>query len=532
MLDAEWLEAGLSGKGIDLRRNLTDTPFGQHGTHFTQEMGDANFLSEYFKCCSMDFIVASARMRWYRGYDALINWLYVLKTGGVLAFDGVLKDKVLRDDVRRIPFCEIVQEEPFTVLTKLPIEERKRVFRHSGARGDIVYGLPTIASMGGGDLKVSLANKAYKSAPMNSEDVRQLSELFETTSYIDSVSVYEGGRVDCDLNRFRNVCSDYAHLARCHLMVFGVGCDLSAPWIDIDNVGRKCEAPIVVSRSGRYHGYFDWDVLEGMERDCIFLGTEDEYEEFEQVTGIQIPYLGKVTMLEMARVIAGSSLFIGNQSFPYAVAEAMKVPRVLEVFMDALNSLPSGRGGYTRLTRELVYDVVKQGVLPENTDRSYRMTFNENRGRARSVAMMNSFAKMPLTCACLIFGEVSKDDAEFLEDLGMLPVRSEGQSFEKAVSFEASRQEGDYFCVADARDGLDREMVQRVYELMMRTKKDGIFGEMGVEDGKMCCVGSVFGVSRRAYDDCGLFRDDESLASMTQRYGSRRYRCFSVGVRR
>ena len=532
MLEEGWLEAGLRGNGIDIRRSSGEPPFGKAGTRFTQEMGDANFLSEYFGCCSLDFVIAPAEMRWYKGYNALANWLYTIKTGGILAFDGVLKDSVLHDDVRRIPFCEVVQEKPFTVLSKLPIESKKRVFRHSGARGDIVYALPAIISMGGGDLKVSLASKAYKSAPMTGNDVTQLAELLETIPCLDSVSVYEGGRVDCNLNRFRNVCSDYAHLARCHLLTFGVGYDLSQPWLDADVIGRRQEAPIVVSRSGRYHGYFDWDVLKGREHECVFLGTKGEYEEFEDVTGIELPYLGGLTMLEMARVIAGSSLFIGNQSFPYAVAESMKVPRVLEVFMDALNSLPSGRGGYTRLTKQLIYDVVDAGKLPDNPGRDYRMTFNENRGRARSVAMMNSFAKLPLTCTCLVYGEVPQEDLDFIKGMGMLPLVVEGSEFEKNVKGQASTSEGDYLCIVDARDGFDRGLVQRVYELMMRTKKDGIFGEMGVEDGKMCCVGPVFGVSRRAYDDCGIFVGGESLAEMTARYGSRRYRCFSVGVRK
>jgi ADP-heptose:LPS heptosyltransferase len=35
--------------------------------------------------------------------------------------------------------------------------------------------------------------------------------------------------------------------------------------------------------------------------------------------------------LQLARVVKSARLFIGNQSFPYALAEALKVPRILEV---------------------------------------------------------------------------------------------------------------------------------------------------------------------------------------------------------
>jgi len=50
--------------------------------------------------------------------------------------------------------------------------------------------------------------------------------------------------------------------------------------------------------------------------------------------------------LEMAQVIKGSKLFIGNQSSPFALAEIMKVPRCLEVCPTAHNVIPTGANGY------------------------------------------------------------------------------------------------------------------------------------------------------------------------------------------
>ena len=97
---------------------------------------------------------------------------------------------------------------------------------------------------------------------------------------------------------------------------------------------------------------------------------------------------------------------------------------------------------------------------------------------------------------------------------------------------EAKLIEGDYIVVVDAREEFDKELVQKVHNLMINTKKDGIFGEVGVINKKACCLGSVFGISRRAYDDCGIFIDDEGIEDMTARYGIARYRCFSVGNRR
>jgi len=526
----------LYGHGLDLmgeERNA-QSPFDglQNVTHFSDSDGDVNFLSECFSFGEFDFILVPANLRIYKPYDAIMHWMYILRSGGSLVFDGIIRGSVSKR-LRFMPFCDVMEVAGHTIVTKTPIEEKKRVFRHSGARGDLVYGLPCMEAMGGGELLITLASKAYKSAPMTQGDVSQLSEVLTKLPYVDSVRVFEkGDKVDWDLNRFRKVCSDYTHLAKCHLLVSGTSQDLSAPWINRGLFSPREVAPIVIARSGRYHGYFDWNVLAGRQQDCVFVGSGEEYEDFIDLTGFSgIKHNVTENMIDMVEVIAGSKLFIGNQSFPYAVAEAMKVPRVLEVFMDALNSLPNGRGGYTRLTEELVESIVDRDELPENEGRKYRMTFNENRGRARAVAMNNSFAKRPLTCSCLVYGDnFSVDDMAFLNDLNAgVKVGCDEDKREWFRSM-AAKTNGDYLLFVDASSILDRRLIGNVYHLMMNMKKDGLFGEMGVEDGKVCCGGEVFGVSRRTYDECGVFVGDESQVDMTERYGKHRYRCFSVGT--
>jgi len=49
---------------------------------------------------------------------------------------------------------------------------------------------------------------------------------------------------------------------------------------------------------------------------------------------------------QLAALISGSRLFIGNQSFPFAIAEALKVNRLLEVYYNAPNVIVAGRNGY------------------------------------------------------------------------------------------------------------------------------------------------------------------------------------------
>ena len=48
----------------------------------------------------------------------------------------------------------------------------------------------------------------------------------------------------------------------------------------------------------------------------------------------------------MAQVISGCKMFIGNQSFPFSIAEALKTKRVLEVFPQCPNVIVEGADAY------------------------------------------------------------------------------------------------------------------------------------------------------------------------------------------
>ena len=56
-----------------------------------------------------------------------------------------------------------------------------------------------------------------------------------------------------------------------------------------------------------------------------------------------IQHIGSTDALELARAIAGAKFFIGNQSFFFAVAEALKVKRALEVCYQTPNVIVEGK---------------------------------------------------------------------------------------------------------------------------------------------------------------------------------------------
>jgi hypothetical protein len=89
---------------------------------------------------------------------------------------------------------------------------------------------------------------------------------------------------------------------------------------------------VVIGRTGRYGNLLmDWKKLESYKDQLLFLGTDAEHEDFcgrfFNVTGL-IPGDGD-SLLDCARLLASCKGYIGGVSGIYAVAEMMKIPRVL-----------------------------------------------------------------------------------------------------------------------------------------------------------------------------------------------------------
>jgi len=221
-----------------------------------------------------------------------------------------------------------------------------RTFKHSGLRGDLIYGLPAMRGLGGGKLLIN-TDGAYLDDP---DDVELFRELLEGQDYIEGVGRWDGSEPTYDLDGFREM--DFIHgLAAAHLARFETSVDLSKPWLKVE---PKHVADVVVNRSQKYHGLFPWYELKEWQHRCVFVGFEAEYEDFLESTGLEMPWHETGTYLELARVIAGSRLFVGNQSFPYALSEAQKVPRILEVCPECPNCNPVGQNGFTGLTQDIL----------------------------------------------------------------------------------------------------------------------------------------------------------------------------------
>lgn len=82
---------------------------------------------------------------------------------------------------------------------------------------------------------------------------------------------------------------------------------------------------VVINRTSRYQNpHFPWaEILEHYGSRIIFVGTAKEHLAFCDHYG-KVNYVETPDLWELARIIAGSSLFIGNQSSANAIAEGLK----------------------------------------------------------------------------------------------------------------------------------------------------------------------------------------------------------------
>jgi len=210
------------------------------------------------------------------------------------------------------------------------------VFYHSGNTGDIVYSMAFMQAMGGGKVilgpKVDLPKPPAMRETMCERLVENLRPLLLAQPYVSAVE-FSGSMPPCDydLNQFR--LHGAGNLVEQVFTAFNVCKDAyvsdTVPWLEVEN--PAVTKPVVINRTARWRNpKFDWKRVLATYRGMLaFVGTEEEHEAFCREHGA-VPYRRTENLLELARVIAGCQLFIGNQSTAYAIAEGLKKDTVQE----------------------------------------------------------------------------------------------------------------------------------------------------------------------------------------------------------
>lgn len=231
--------------------------------------------------------------------------------------------------------------------------KRDKVFFHSGDFGDIIYCLPTIRALGGGKLVIGPANHWKTRLCMTKEHVEIMRPLLEIQPYLTGVEFSEAlpDDLDLDLNQFREyLITEHErllkgerrlNLAESHLYTFKLSleeCERS--WLTVDYAQPVPDRPVLIHRSARWrNSSFPWaKIMERHKHHACFVGLESEYADFTKDWG-DLPYKPTANFLELARLIAGCRLYVGNQSLPYAICEGLKHNSVLEVWREGPNCL-------------------------------------------------------------------------------------------------------------------------------------------------------------------------------------------------
>ena len=240
------------------------------------------------------------------------------------------------------PLLELSSENPIT--------GREVVALHSGNLGDIIYSLPTAYALGvthyilniyvEGQFgtRVLSRDAAFKLAPLllDQGTIRRVSVIHSNLAW-EFAPVKSVG-VDYILDSFRSNLTDPSHhLVHRHSFSYGLQIGGEQRWISsdackADDLPTGIERPyVVVGLTNRYRRWGD-DYYVSLLKDVpperiVFVGVENDVAHKCHIAGA---YLKARDFKQLARILSGAALFIGNPSYTYSLAEALKVPRLVE----------------------------------------------------------------------------------------------------------------------------------------------------------------------------------------------------------
>jgi len=231
-------------------------------------------------------------------------------------------------------------EDQINQIQKKIQNQNKLTFLHSGHIGDIINILPVIKELAKThvcDLFINI-NKpldiyhhAHQAGNvfLNKKIYDMLEPLFNSQKYINEVSIYTNQSIDINFDLIRDLPINllFDNL-RYGFQIAGVQPDISQIYLDVEphkDIANK----IVILRSLRYKNQFiNYNFIEKY-KDTLFVGTKDEYDELKKEIK-NLEFHDCKDFLEMAQIIKASRFFLGNSSVGIDLAEAVKIPRLLE----------------------------------------------------------------------------------------------------------------------------------------------------------------------------------------------------------
>lgn len=239
-------------------------------------------------------------------------------------------------------------------------------YKHSGTAGDLIYSLPIVKHTGGGKFYLHLdqinwiGKYYYNSEPapfhqnrMNQKDFDFLKPLLESQDYIHSVEILDtkSTEITHNLDNFRTAFVRHpGNYVDIYAETFGFTDNeikqnlRQTPWLSVPEPTIIDGKDIIINRTSRWLPptlspiWNDWKE-QGLENRSLFIGLPEEHLAFEAVTGWSVEYKKTNNALEMAKIIAGASNFIGNQSMALSIAIGLGV----QFWCEARRDLPIER---------------------------------------------------------------------------------------------------------------------------------------------------------------------------------------------
>lgn len=217
---------------------------------------------------------------------------------------------------------------------------------HSGNVGDIIYSLPTAKLLGVNSYILNICPDPRSGRLLTEASASGLVSLLLEQPWIEHVKIINANlpleftteeRIGTNINfdRFR-ICNtdERIHILYRHSLPFNIRVDTCKPWINLQPIIKKrFNSPYVaVCLTPRYRrfnkAYYENLLADIPSKNIVFIGTPQDQIERLNLSGYT--FIAD-NFLEIAQVISQAELFIGNPSASYAIAEALKVPRLVEL---------------------------------------------------------------------------------------------------------------------------------------------------------------------------------------------------------
>jgi len=215
----------------------------------------------------------------------------------------------------------------------------KNVF-HSGAIGDLICSLPYLLSTG--DKYNLFISQNFEIAGVNSAKTVVEGELypyiktfFERQPFINSIKIYNGEKLDQNLDDFRKIGSyRLTSLHKMYFYKFGGHQPMEKPWIFNIEPVQIPDRDIIVSRTFRQvNTFFPHNkIIEKYGNRIAFIGWENEYERYKKEFDFQAKttFIKIKNLYEAAQIIYGSKLCISSGTAFLHIAQGLNKKRIFD----------------------------------------------------------------------------------------------------------------------------------------------------------------------------------------------------------